>query len=143
MNGRRKPGPTATRAARGKDLRDNDLGTQAREGAPFLDDARWAAIARGLQGRIGVRVRNSGAKYRLFVEGVLWVVASDTVWNVLPARFGRWHSVYIKFRRWAEAGWWDCVIAELGKDSELGRALARRIDQHMAAAQRYRASRAP
>ena len=55
----------------------------------------------------------SGADNRLFVEAVLWIARTGSPWRDLPAAFGKWNSVYVRFRRWAEQGVWDAMLESL------------------------------
>jgi len=31
----------------------------------------------------------------------------------MPKRYGKWNSVYLRFRRWAEQGVWDALLQTL------------------------------
>ena len=48
---------------------------------------------------------------RSFVDAVLWIARTGSPWRDLPERFGRWNSVWRRFRRWAEGGVWERVLA--------------------------------
>jgi len=82
-----------------------------------LSAARWARIAPLLPGKVGDPGR-SGVDNRVFVNGVLWVLRSGAYWQHLPERYGKWKSVHTRFRRWAKAGVWEKVFAELIKDRD-------------------------
>ena len=45
----------------------------------------------------------SGKDNRLFVEAVLWVVNTGSPWRSLPAFFGKWNTVFKRYRDWVEA----------------------------------------
>jgi transposase len=68
-----------------------------------LSDEQWARIAPLLPGKEGDPGR-SGRDNRLFVEGVLWIVRAGAPWRDLPEQFGKWSSVWQRFRRWAKNG---------------------------------------
>ena len=68
-----------------------------------LTDAQWAKMAPHCLGKPGDRGR-SGADNRLFVEAVLWIARTGSPWRDLPPMFGKWNSVYVRFRDWVRAG---------------------------------------
>ncbi|WP_425287269.1 IS5 family transposase [Pelagibacterium luteolum] len=82
-----------------------------------LSEAQWSRIAPLLPGKVGDPGR-SAADNRLFVNGVLWVLRSGAFWQHLPERYGKWKSVHARFTRWAKAGVWEKVFAELIKDRD-------------------------
>jgi transposase len=77
-----------------------------------LTDAQWRRIEQLLPGKQGDRGR-SGEDNRAFVDAVLWIARSGAPWRFLPAEFGKWNSVFKRFRRWATKGVWQCVFNEL------------------------------
>ena len=40
----------------------------------------------------------------MFVEGVLWIARTGSPWRDLPPLFGKWNSVFKRFRDWVKAG---------------------------------------
>src|SRR5687768_16931485 len=53
---------------------------------------------------------------RRAVEGMLWVIRTGAPWRELPMYFGRWNTVYKRYRRWALAGVWQSIyVALLGR----------------------------
>lgn len=45
----------------------------------------------------------SGADNRRFVEAILWIVRTGSPWRDLPAFFGKWNTVFKRFRDWVKA----------------------------------------
>lgn len=47
------------------------------------------------------------------VNAVLYVAEYGCKWRDLPKRFGNWHTVYTRMRRWNKAGVLDKIFEEL------------------------------
>ena len=88
----------------------------------LLNDAQWERIASFLPGKEGDPGR-SGEDNRLFVEAVLWLVRTGAPWRDLPPRFGKWGTVWKRFRRWAEKGVFERVFQALSGDPDFESAL--------------------
>jgi transposase len=67
-----------------------------------LTDAQWAKMEPHCLGKVGDPGR-SGADNRLFVEAVLWIARTGSPWRDLPPGFGKWNTVYTRFRDWRDA----------------------------------------
>jgi len=80
-----------------------------------ISDDDWARIKDLLPGQPGQHGKVAKDN-RLFVNGVLWVLRSGAQWDELPERYGKWKSVHKRFTRWAKAGVWERVFAELTRD---------------------------
>ena len=61
------------------------------------------------------RGRKSRPSYdnRRFLNGMLHVLQVGCPWRDMHERYGKWNSVYVRFRRWAEQGVWDALLATL------------------------------
>ena len=49
-------------------------------------------------------------------DAILHVAEHGCKWRGLPARFGRWHTVYMRMSRWTRKGVLDQVLAHLQRD---------------------------
>ena len=50
---------------------------------------------------------------RRFLNGMLHVLRVGCPWRDMHERYGKWNSVYVRFRRWAEQGVWDAMLETL------------------------------
>jgi putative transposase len=50
---------------------------------------------------------------RLFVNAVIWIARTGAPWRDLPARFGKWNSVFQRFNRWCKSGIWQRIAKAL------------------------------
>jgi transposase len=82
-----------------------------------LRDDQWERIAPLVPGKVGDPGR-SGADNRLFVEAVLWIVRVGAPWRDLPKDFGKWNSVFQRFRRWVRSGVFDQMFKALSADAD-------------------------
>lgn len=64
-------------------------------------DAQWAKMETHCEGKASDPGR-SGRDNRLFVEAVLWIARTGSPRRDLPASFGSWNSVYVRFRDWRD-----------------------------------------
>jgi transposase len=68
----------------------------------ILTDAQWAKMAPHCLGKLGDPGR-SGTDNRRFIEAVLWIVRTGSPWRDLPPEFGKWNTVFKRFRDWVKA----------------------------------------
>ena len=87
-----------------------------------LTDAQWERIAPLVPGKKGDPGR-SGEDNRRFVEGVLWMVRTGAPWRDLPEYFGKWSSVWKRFRRWALKGVFEKLFQALSDEPDFEYAL--------------------
>ena len=85
----------------------------------MLSDAQWARIEPLCAGKEGDRGR-TGEDNRRFVEAVLWIGRTGAPWRDLPPRFGKWNTVFQRFRRWARKGVFKRMFEELSSELDLG-----------------------
>ena len=77
---------------------------------------QWARIARILPKNMG---RPSKLGDRLFIDAVIYVARTGIPWRDLPGQFGKWKTVYNRFRRWALNGHWEQIFSTASLKPEL------------------------
>lgn len=51
--------------------------------------------------------------HRQLMNGILWILHSGAPWRDLPERYGSWKTVYERFRRWRDDGFFDQLLERL------------------------------
>ena len=84
-----------------------------------LTDAQWAIIAPHCLGRES-DLGQTGPGPRLFVEAVLWIARTGCPWRNLPDDFGKWNTVFKRFRCWVKADAFYRMFRALAENADLG-----------------------
>ena len=77
-----------------------------------LNDEQWSVISGLLPPERG-RWARPAQDNRRFLNGMLYVLRVGCPWRDMHERYGKWNSVYVRFRRWAEQGVWDALLETL------------------------------
>lgn len=77
-----------------------------------LTDEEWEIIGALLPAERGRGCRPCHDNRR-FLNGMLYVLRVGCPWRDMHERYGKWNSVYVRFRRWAEQGVWDALLETL------------------------------
>ena len=83
-----------------------------------LSDAQWAKMEPHCLGKPCDPGR-SGKDNRLFLEAVLWIARTGSPWRDLPPTFGRWISVYTRFRDWVKADVWKRLFEAVSDEPDM------------------------
>lgn len=77
-----------------------------------LSNEQWEVIGALLPPERGRKSRPA-MDNRRFLNGMLHVLRVGCPWRDMHERYGKWNSVYVRFRRWAEQGVWDALLETL------------------------------
>jgi len=83
-----------------------------------LRDDQWQKLKPMLVGRYtawGINSRNC----RQFINAMIFVVETKAKWVQLPAEFGHWRTVHMRFRRWNTIGQWEKMAEAVNGDEDL------------------------
>lgn len=73
----------------------------------MISDEMWEQFEEALREVKDPRGAPPGTPEREFLEAVLYLARTGTPWRDLPAEFGTWSAVYMRFRRWEERAVWQ------------------------------------
>lgn len=79
-----------------------------------VSDEQWALIGPLLPPEQGRGCRPAGDNRRYF-EGMMWMARSGAQWRLLPDEYGKWNSVFRRYRRWVETGVFDALLETLAE----------------------------
>jgi transposase len=82
-----------------------------------LTDHQWNRLEPLLPPQRSGRGRPN-ADHRLIIDGILWRYRTGAPWRALPVDFGKWETVYSRFRRWQQDGIWERVLTALQADAD-------------------------
>ena len=83
-------------------------------GRDDLNESEWRLLKDLLPAERGRKSRPAFDN-RNIVNGILWRVRTGARWRDMPEKYGKWMTVYQRFRRWSEAGIWAAVATTLGE----------------------------
>ena len=109
---RRKLGRVDKRDSQSRVVLSRLLFLRSSHGSRGLSDAEWELIGPLLPAERGRWARPAGDNRR-FLNDMLHVLRAGCPWRDMHERYGKWNSVYVRFRRWAEQGVWDALLQTL------------------------------
>ena len=60
---------------------------------------------------------------RPYFEGMMWIARTGAQWRHLPDEYGKWNSVFRRYRRWVTTGVFDAMLETLGLRSQVRKPL--------------------
>jgi transposase len=87
-----------------------------------LSDGQFAKMEPHCLGKLGDPGR-TGGDARLFLEAVLWIARTGSPGRDLAAMFGRWSTVFKRFRHWVKADVFEKIFDAVSDDPDMGCAM--------------------
>ena len=66
----------------------------------MLTDSQFAAI----EPLLPAKRRPPIYTHKQFLNAILYMLSSGCSWRQLPEKYGNWHTIYMRFKRWSDAG---------------------------------------
>ena len=82
-----------------------------------ISDDEWALIGPLLPAERGQGCRPAGDNRRYF-EGMVWMARTGAQWRHLPDEYGKWNSVFRRYRRWVATGVFDAMLESFAEAVE-------------------------
>lgn len=79
-----------------------------------VSDEEWAIMGGLLPPERGRGCRPAQDN-RLYFEGMMWIARTGSLWRPLPDEYGKWNSVFRRYRRWATTGMFDAMLETLAE----------------------------
>nr|WP_158259918.1 IS5 family transposase [Phyllobacterium phragmitis] len=79
-----------------------------------LTDEEWVLISLLLPAERGRGCRPAQDNRRYF-EGMMWMARTGAQWRHLPNEYGKWNSVFRRYRRWVETGVFEAMLETLAE----------------------------
>ena len=79
-----------------------------------LIEAEWNLLKDLLPPERG-RKNRPASDNRPIVNGILWRIRTGVPWRDVPEKYGKWITVYQRFRRCSKAGIWEAVVTTLAQ----------------------------
>jgi transposase len=83
-----------------------------------LTDAQWEKMEPHCHGKPSDPGRTGGDN-RLFLEAVLWIARTGSPWRDLPAHFGKWNTVFKRYRDWVKADVFKTIFDAVSDDADM------------------------
>lgn len=80
---------------------------------PFTEEFFTGRIEPLIEGHYKRPGRPAKNGHYHFFCGVLYILRTGVSWRDLPECFGRWHTVYMRFKRWSESGLFWSLVCQL------------------------------
>ena len=77
-----------------------------------VSDDEWAVIGPLLPSERGRGCRPAGDN-RPYFEGMVWMARTGAQWRHLPDEYGKWNSVFRRYRRWVVTGVFEAMLETL------------------------------
>jgi transposase len=83
-----------------------------------LTDAQWAKMPPHCKGKV-TNPGRTGGDGRRFLDAVLWIARTGRTWRDLPPEFGKWNTVFKRFRDRVKADVFKRIFEAVSEVSDM------------------------
>jgi transposase len=83
-----------------------------------ITDHQWTLIEPHCLGKPTDPGR-TGSEPRLFMEAVFWIARTGSPWRDLPEHFGKWNTVFKRFRDWVKHDVFKRIFDALSEEPDM------------------------
>ena len=88
-----------------------------------VTDHEWNAIRTFLPKKRNGKRGRPWSDHRMVINGIFWILATGAPWRDLPDEFGKWQTIYKRFRQWCLSGFgervWNKLINHLRRNGQI------------------------
>ena len=92
-----------------------------------LTDKEWNAIRVFLPAERSGKAGRPWVNHRDVINGIFWVLHVGGGWRDVPAAYGKWSTIYSRFRRWCRQGLWDRIMKSLLRKLDAAGGIDRKV----------------
>ena len=75
----------------------------------YITDEAWIKILKFFEKHPRVYIGCQG-ELKLFIEAIYWMARSGAPWRMLPKKYGKWNSIFSRFRGWVKKNIWTDLM---------------------------------
>ncbi len=84
----------------------------------YITEEVWIKIFSFLKGCKRIHCGQSG-KCKLFIAAIFWMARTGAQWRELLEKFGKWNTVFSRFKRWSKMDVWQKLLEFCSEDPDL------------------------
>jgi len=84
----------------------------------MITDHMWKMMEPHCLGKL-IDPGRTGSDNREFIEAILWIARAGSPWRDLPEEFGKWSTVFKRFREWMNLDVFQRIFEALSGDPDM------------------------
>ncbi|MFH0898208.1 MAG: IS5 family transposase [bacterium] len=75
----------------------------------YIKDEAWGKMLKFFRAHSRIYIKCEKTLKR-FIESIYWIIKSGAPWRMLPEKYGKWNSIYKRFRNWVKKKVWEKLM---------------------------------